>query len=69
MNFLLDSDPSPFCDYIVCKELLQLDDKSIRDSYDWSVRFKLYAELYDEQYPDGSWGGFGNSVTNLCKGA
>jgi hypothetical protein len=58
VNFLLDNDPSPFCDYIICKELLKSDEKTVRESYEWAKRFKLYTELYDEQFPDGSWSDF-----------
>ena len=58
VNYLLDNNPSPFCDYIICKELLKLDEKTVQDSYEWAKRFKLYTELYDEQFPDGSWSGF-----------
>jgi hypothetical protein len=69
VNYLLDNDPSPFCDYIICKELLKEDEKTIRDSYEWAKRFKLYAEIHDEQFPDGSWGGFldAESATNAQK--
>ena len=58
INYLLDNKPSPFCDYIICKEILKSDEKTIRDAYDWAKRFKLYTEIADEQFPDGSWGGF-----------
>lgn len=58
VNFLLDNEPSPFCDYIICKELLLSDDQTIRDAYAWAKQFKLYTELYDEQFPDGSWSDF-----------
>jgi len=58
VNFLLDNKPSPFCEYIIYKELLELDEKSVRDAYDWAKRTKLYTELYDEQFPDGSWSSF-----------
>jgi hypothetical protein len=58
VNFLLDNNPSPFSDYIICKELLKFDEKTVQDSHEWAKRFKLYTELSDEQLPDGSWGGF-----------
>ena len=58
VNYLLDSAPSPFCEYIICKELLKSDEKEIRESYEWAKRFKLYAEMREEQFPDGSWGDF-----------
>lgn len=67
VNYLIDNNPSPFCDYIICKELLALDDKTIRDSYEWAKRFKLYTEIQDEQLPDGSWGGFDTAHTELTK--
>ena len=67
VNYLLDNDPSPFCDYLICKELLELDDKTVRGSYDWAVQFKLYSELRDEQMPDGSWGGFEDMITEQAK--
>ena len=38
--------------------MLKLDEKTVRDSYEWAKRFKLYTELYDEQFPDGSWSCF-----------
>jgi len=63
INFLLDNNPSPFCDYIICKELLKEDEKTIRDAYEWAKRFKLYTEIQDEQFPDGSWGGFLDAVS------
>jgi hypothetical protein len=65
VNYLLDNDPSPFCEYIINKELLMLDDDTVRGSYDWAVRFKLYSELRDEQLPDGSWGGFDDMIVKL----
>jgi len=58
VNYLLDNNPSPFCDYIICKELLKLDDKTVRDAYEWAIRFKLYREMSEEQFPDGSFGDF-----------
>ena len=69
VNFLLDNNPSPFCDYIICKEILKEDEKTIRDAYEWAKRFKLYTEIQDEQFPDGSWGGFvdAESATNAQK--
>lgn len=68
VNFLQDNDLSPFSDYIICKELLQLDEKIVQDAFEWAIRFKLYSELRDEQCPDGSWGGFEDSITEQCKG-
>lgn len=68
INFLLDNNPSPFCDYIICKEFLKLDDKTIQDSYNWAKQFKLYAEISDEQLSDGSWGGFDTINTIQSKG-
>lgn len=68
VNFLLDNNPSPFCDYIICKELLKLDEKNIQDSYEWAKRFKLYTEISEEQLPDGSWGGFDTRNTVQSKG-
>jgi hypothetical protein len=68
VNFLLDNTPSPFCDYIICKELLKLDEKTVRDSYEWAKRFNLYAEISDEQLPDGSWGGFEDMIAEQAKG-
>lgn len=68
VNFLLDDNPSPFCDYILCKELLGLDEKAVQDSYEWAKRFKLYTEISDEQRPDGSWGGFDTRNTVQSKG-
>lgn len=68
INFLLDKNPSPFCDYIICKELLRYDEKTVQDSYEWAKRFKLYTELSDEQLPDGSWGGFDTRNTVQSKG-
>ena len=58
VNFLLDNNPSPFCEYIIYKELLKLDDKTVSESYEWAKRFKLYTEIRDEQFPDGSWSDF-----------
>ena len=58
VNYLQDNNPSPFCDYIICKELLKLDEKTIKESYEWAKQFKLYQEIEREQLPDGSWGGF-----------
>ncbi|MDF2588524.1 MAG: hypothetical protein K0S41_2365 [Anaerocolumna sp.] len=68
VNFLLDNNPSPFCDYIICKELLKLDEKTINDSYEWAKQFKLYTEILDEQLPDGSFGGFDTRNTVQSKG-
>jgi len=67
VNYLLDNEPSPFCEYIICKELLEPDEKAIQESYDWAVRFKLYAELCEEQMPDGSWGGFEDMIAEQAK--
>ena len=64
VNFLLDNNPSPFCDYIICKELLKEDEKTIRDAYEWAKRFKLYTEIQDEQFPDGSWGGYIDALSS-----
>ena len=68
INYLLDNEPSPFCDYIICKELLNLDAKTVRESYEWAVMFKLFSELRDEQMPDGSWGGFEDMIAEQAKG-
>lgn len=68
VNFLLDNSPSPFCEYIIDKELLQSDEQTVCGSYEWAKMFKLYTELSDEQLPDGSWGGFEDSITADCKG-
>ncbi|MHB1151136.1 MAG: hypothetical protein ACYCWE_02135 [Eubacteriales bacterium] len=67
VNFLLDYDPSPFCEYIICKELTQSDEQTVQDTYNWVVRFKLYNELRDEQLPDGSWGGFEDMIAEQAK--
>jgi len=58
VNYLLDNQPAPFCEYIIDKELLQADAQTIRTSYEWAVRFTLYTEMRDEQFHDGSWGDF-----------
>jgi len=58
VNYLLDNEPSPFCEYIIEKELLQSDAKTVHDAYEWAKRFKLYSEMAEEQFPDGSWGDF-----------
>lgn len=68
INYLLDHEPSPFCEYIVCKELLESDEKEIDDLLDWAKRFDLYNEIKDEQLPDGSWGGFSSRLTEQSKG-
>jgi hypothetical protein len=68
VNFLLENNPSPFCDYILCKEFLKLDEKTIKDSYEWAKRFQLYTEISEEQLPDGSWGGFDTRNTAQSKG-
>lgn len=69
INYLLDNESviSPFCEYIISKELLRLDEKNIYEAYKWAVSFKLYAELMSEQLPDGSWGGFYSSITSISK--
>jgi len=64
VNYLQDNNPSPFCDYIICKELLKLDEKTINDAYEWAKQFKLYQEIEREQLPDGSWGGFDTWQSN-----
>jgi len=58
INYLLDHAPAPFCEYIIDKELLESDTQTTRVSYEWAMRFKLYTEMADEQFPDGSWGDF-----------
>ena len=58
VNYLLDNKPSPFCEYIIHKELLRLDEKTVRESYEWAKRFTLYTEIRDQQIEDGSWEGF-----------
>jgi len=58
VNYLLDNNPSPFCDYIICKEILKSDAQTVKDSYEWAKRFDLYTEMANEQFPDGSWGDF-----------
>ena len=58
INFILDSKPSPFCEYIIHKELLNSDAQTVRDTYEWAIKFKLYNEMLEEQFPDGSWGDF-----------
>jgi len=67
VNYLLENNPSPFCDYILSKELLKENERIIRDAYEWAAQFKLYKELADEQLPDGSWGGFDTAHTELVK--
>lgn len=37
VNYLLENNPSPFCDYIMSKELLKEDEQTIRDAYEWAV--------------------------------
>ena len=64
INYLLDNNPSPFCDYIICKEFLKLDEKTVHESYEWAKRFKLYADIAKEQLPDGSWGGFIDAISS-----
>lgn len=68
INYLEDNNPSPFCDYIICKELLKADEETVYGAYDWAKRFKLYEEIEKEQYPDGSWGGFDTAHTEKVKG-
>ena len=58
INFLLDNHPAPFCEYIIDKELLKAHEQTVQNSYEWAVRFNLYTEMKDEQFPDGSWGDF-----------
>jgi len=58
INYLLDNNPSPFCEYIILKELLKSDAETIQGAYEWAVKFKLYNEMLEEQFPDGSWGDF-----------
>lgn len=67
INYLYDNKPSPFCDYIISKELLKEDDEAVKAAYEWATRFKLYSEIRDEQLPDGSWGGFDTAHTALIK--
>ena len=58
VNYLIENNPSPFCDYIISKELLKEDPAVIRTAYEWAAKFKLYAELQKDQLPDGSYGGW-----------
>lgn len=67
VNYLSENNPSPFCEYILCREFLDCDETQIKDYYDWAVRFKLYEELSGEQLSDGSWYGFCDVVTELTK--
>lgn len=67
VNYLTENEPSAFCDYILCKEILELDAVTIKDSYDWAIKYDVYTELKDEQYEDGSWGGFASSITEMSK--
>ncbi|HBL84658.1 MAG: hypothetical protein A2Y17_11020 [Clostridiales bacterium GWF2_38_85] len=67
VNYLLDNKPSPFCEYIICKELIHSDEQTVRDTHDWAIMFKLYSELRDEQLPDGSWGGFDDMIAEQAK--
>jgi hypothetical protein len=67
VNYLTEHDPSAFCDYILCKEVIGLDERTVKDSYDWAVQFGVYNELKSEQFDDGSWGGFATSNTELSK--
>ena len=67
VNYLLENNPSPFCEYIICKEILKTDRKEIEDLYNWAKQFKLYTEIEREQLPDGSWGGFDTAHTELVK--
>ena len=65
VNYLLENKPSPFCEYILCKEIIKSDRKEIEDLYNWAKQFKLYKEIESEQLPDGSWGGFDTWQTTL----
>jgi len=67
VNYLIENNPSPFCDYIISKELLKEDPAVIRTAYEWAAKFKLYAELQKDQLPDGSYGGFDTAHTELIK--
>jgi len=67
VNYLFENNPSPFCEYIICKELINSDKKEIEDLYNWAKQFKLYTEIEIEQLPDGSWGGFDTAHTELTK--
>ena len=67
VNYLTENDPSAFCDYILCREILGLDAQTVRDSYNWAVQYDVYNELKSEQFDDGSWGGFGSAITELAK--
>ena len=67
INYLSENNPSPFCDYIISKELLRLDAETVQGAYEWARQFKLYAEIEQEQLPDGSWGGFDTAHTELTK--
>ena len=58
VNYLLDHAPSPFCEYIIEKELLPSGAQALQDAYEWAIRFDLYTEMAAEQFPDGSWGDF-----------
>jgi len=58
INYLLENAPSPFCEYIIEKELLNSDTKIVSDAYKWAKGFDLYTEMADEQFSDGSWGDF-----------
>lgn len=68
VNYLTEHEPSAFCDYILCKEIIELGDKAIKESYEWAVKFDVYLELKNEQLDDGSWGGFASSITEIAKG-
>jgi len=65
VNYLMENKPSPFCEYILCKEIIKSDRKEIEDLYNWAKQFKLYKEIEKEQLPDGSWGGFDTWQTTL----
>ncbi|MCL2773814.1 MAG: hypothetical protein FWD71_10735 [Oscillospiraceae bacterium] len=67
-NYLLENNPSPFCDYIISKELLKHDEQTVKGAYEWAKQFKLYKEIEQEQLPDGSWGGFDTAQTKIVKG-
>jgi len=64
VNFLFDNSSSPFCEYIVLKELLEADAQSVKDAHDWAAGYKLYTEIRDEQFADGSWGGYIDALSS-----
>ena len=45
VNFLLEDKPSPFCEYILLKELLPFNQQDIHDAYDWAIRFRQYTVM------------------------